>query len=85
MEEWTPELRDQLIAILGTPIDSPDLEGLIRKAVALADQIRNGIDVDGNEQVEPVPGEGGATTAYEHSYYMADMVIVSGAGQFPQP
>jgi hypothetical protein len=78
MGEGTPQLRDQLMAILGTPLDSPDLEGMIRKAVSLADQIRNGIDVDGNEHVEPVPGEGGATTAYEHTYYMADMVIVPG-------
>ena len=74
--EWTPQLRDQLTAILGTPADSPDLEGMIRKTVALADKIRNGIDVNGNEHVEPVAGEGGAVTAYEHAYYMADMVIV---------
>jgi hypothetical protein len=79
MSEWTPELRDQLTTILRTPLDSPDLEGMIRKAVALADKIRNGIDVDGDEKVEPIPGEGGAVTAYEHAYYMADMVIVPGA------
>jgi tRNA A-37 threonylcarbamoyl transferase component Bud32 len=83
--EWTPELRDQLTAILGSPMDSPDLEGLIRKAVALADKIRNGIDVNGNESVEPVAGEGGAVTAYEHAYYMADMVIVPGTNQLPPP
>ena len=74
--EWTPQLRDQLMAILSTAMDSPDLEGRIREAVALADKIRNGIDVNGNESVEPVAGEGGAVTAYEHAYYMADMVIV---------
>jgi hypothetical protein len=83
--EWTPQLRDQLMAILGTPMDSPDLEGMIREAVALADKIRNGIDVNGDENVEPAPGEGGAVTAYEHSYYMADMVIVPGANQLPRP
>jgi tRNA A-37 threonylcarbamoyl transferase component Bud32 len=83
--EWTPQLRDLLTAILGTPLDSPELEGMIREAVALADTIRNGIDVNGNESVEPAPGEGGAITAYEHSYYMADMVIVPGANQPPSP
>jgi hypothetical protein len=83
--EWTPQLRDQLTAILGTPIDSADLEGLIHQAVALADKIRNGIDVNGNEHVEPVAGEGGAVTAYEHSYYMADMVIVPGETRLSRP
>jgi hypothetical protein len=29
-------------------------------------QIRAGIDLNGNEKVEPVLGEGGALTAYEH-------------------
>ncbi|HET8564262.1 MAG TPA: protein kinase, partial [Candidatus Binatia bacterium] len=85
LEEWTLQLHDQLTAILGTPFDSPDLEGRIRVAVALADQIRNGIDVNGDEKIEPIPGEGGFATAYEHAYYMADMVILPGAGQTPTP
>jgi hypothetical protein len=83
LDGWTAELRDQLRAILNTPFDSPELEGMVREAVALADKIRNGIDVNGNEKIEPIPGEGGAATAYEHAYYMADMVIVPGAGQPP--
>jgi tRNA A-37 threonylcarbamoyl transferase component Bud32 len=80
---WTPQLRDQLRAILNASFDSPELEGMIREAVALADRIRNGIDVNGNENIEPVSGEGGAVTAYEHAYYMADMVIVPRASQPP--
>jgi hypothetical protein len=83
--EWTPQLGDQLTAILATPMDSPDLEGMIHEAVALADKIRNGIDVNGDENVSPVAGEGGAVTAYEHSYYMADMVIVPGTNPLPSP
>lgn len=83
--EWAPQLRDQLIAILGTPFDSPDLEGMIREAVAVADKIRNGIDINGNENVEPIAGEGGAITAYEHAYYMADIVIIPSASQIPTP
>ncbi|HJR80350.1 MAG TPA: protein kinase [Anaerolineales bacterium] len=83
--EWTPQLRDQLSAILNTPFDSPELEGMIREAVALADKIRSGIDINGNEKVEPAPGEGGATTAYEHAYYMADIAIVPGEDQSITP
>src|SRR5688572_10194267 len=83
LDRWTPQLRDQLTAILNASFDSPDLEGMIREAVALADKIRNGIDVNGNESIEPVPGEGGALTAYEHAYYMADMAILPGASSSP--
>lgn len=83
LDVWTTQLRDQLKAILNTSFDSPELEGMIREAVALADKIRNGIDVNGDEKIEPIPGEGGAVTAYEHAYYMADMAIVPGANQSP--
>jgi hypothetical protein len=83
LDGWTVELRDRLSAILNTAFDSPELEGMVREAVALADKIRSGIDVNGNEKIEPVPGEGGALTAYEHAYYMADIVIVPGASQPP--
>jgi hypothetical protein len=83
LDLWTAQLRDQLRAILNTSFDAPELEGMIREAVALADKIRNGIDVNGNEQIEPIPGEGGAVTAHEHAYYMADMDIVPGASQPP--
>jgi len=76
ISEWTPQLRNQLVAILESPFDLPELEGMIRNAVALADKIRNGIDRNGDENVEPISGEGGAITAYEHVYYMADMVIL---------
>ncbi len=83
LDGWTAQLRDQLTAILNTSFDSPELEGMVREAVALADKVRNGIDVNGNENIEPVSGEGGAVTAYEHAYYMADMAIVPGASQAP--
>lgn len=76
LDGWTAQLGDQLRAIQNASFDSPEMEGMIREAVALADKIRNGIDINGNEKIEPVPGEGGAVTAYEHTYYMADMVIV---------
>jgi hypothetical protein len=73
--EWTPQLRDQLIAILESPPDT-SVESMVRQAVALTNQIRNGIDLNGNENIEPIPGEGGVTTAYQHAYYMADMQIL---------
>ena len=51
----------------------------------MADRIVKGVDLDGNERVDPIPGEGGAATAYEHAYYMANMEILVGANQVMQP
>lgn len=82
--DWTAQLRTQLIEIIENP-SSPDREGWIRQAVAMAGQIRDGLDIDGNEKVEPIPGEGGVLTAYEHSYYMADMLIPAAENQTPRP
>ncbi|HJS20337.1 MAG TPA: serine/threonine-protein kinase [Anaerolineales bacterium] len=82
--QWTPMLRDQLILILQTPL-SPEMEDTVRNAVALANQIQDGIDVDGNENIEPIPDEGGATTAYEHAYYMADILIPATSDGTPVP
>ena len=84
LSDWTAQLRAQLLEIIQNP-SNPDREGLIRQAVALANQIRAGIDVDGNERVEPIPGEGGALTAYEHAYYMADMLILPAGEQTTSP
>ncbi|MCK7480794.1 MAG: hypothetical protein M0C28_28935 [Candidatus Moduliflexus flocculans] len=74
VSEWTPQLQDQLIAVIEAP-SLEEAENAIRQAVVLANQIRNGIDVNGNENIEPIPGEGGAMTAYDHSYYMADISL----------
>jgi len=76
ISEWTPTLRDQLILIMQTPFNA-SMEGMVRNSVALANQIQNGFDANGNESIEPIPGEGGASTAYEHSYYMADLQILA--------
>lgn len=75
VSNWTAELRAQLIDIIQNP-SSPDREGKIRQAVATTNQIRLGVDVNGNEAIEPISSEGGAVTAYEHAYYMADMEIL---------
>jgi hypothetical protein len=75
ISEWAPQLRDQLIAVLEAPSGSSEIGGMIRQAVVLANQMLSGVDINGNENIEPIPGEGGALTAYDHSYYMADIVV----------
>lgn len=84
LETWTPELRDLALNIVRVP-ESQDVGTDLRRAVALANQMLNGIDIDGNESVDPVPGEGGAITAFEHAGYMADMPILEGENRSPTP
>jgi hypothetical protein len=74
LEDWTPQLRDLVKQILGSPFE-PAMGGLVRQAVALSDTILLGTDLNGNERIEAIAGEGGAQTAYQHALYMADMVI----------
>jgi len=63
--------------------EGANIEADVRTAVTLANQILNGLDTNGNEIIEPIAGEGGALTAYQHAYYMADMPILPGKNQMP--
>lgn len=74
LEEWAPQLRDLIKQILSSPFDA-GMEEPIRQAIALADEVLLGTDLDGDESIEPIPGEGGAETAYQHAFYMADIPI----------
>jgi serine/threonine-protein kinase len=84
VERWSVELRDLILSVLQNPSDDSTRAALV-KIVALADQIVSGVDLDGNERVDPVAGEGGALTVFEHAYYMADMEILFGANQLMPP
>jgi hypothetical protein len=75
IEQWTPELRDLMIELQSSSAFGPDTEALLRQAGVLSGRILNGIDLNGNELIEPIPGEGGVQTAYEHACYMADISI----------
>ncbi len=84
LENWTPALRDLALNI-ARAAENQDVEADLREAVTLANRMLNGIDVDGNESVDPIEGEGGARTAFEHAGYMSDMPILPGEDQMPSP
>lgn len=84
IEGWAAQLRDVAKRILESPTGQIS-ESDIRLLVSLANQIHDGVDLDGNESVDPVEGEGGAVTAFGHAEYMADMQILSGVNQLPPP
>jgi serine/threonine protein kinase len=84
VEDWATQLRDIAIRIAQSK-PGDNVEADVRSAAILADHILNGIDINGNEAVEPIPGEGGALTAYEHAAYMSDMPILAGRDRIPSP
>ncbi len=75
LAQWAPQLRESVLAILTSPVGS-DLTQPIQDSVTLADQILNGVDLDGNEVIDRVIGECGALTTYESAYFMADMHLI---------
>jgi plastocyanin len=46
-----------------------------QKIVALAHQMIDGVDLNGDEQISPIPGEGGVLTAYQHAQLMAGIEL----------
>ena len=84
VEAWATLLRDIAIRVAEGKSGKNE-EADIHFAAILANQMLNGVDIDGNETIDPIPGEGGAITAYEHAEYMSDMQIVQGKDQAPAP
>jgi hypothetical protein len=74
LAQWTPELQDMMTAILAAN-DPADVKLKVANAVALATKMLHGIDADTNGAVDPILGEGGAQTAYDQAYHMADMPL----------
>jgi hypothetical protein len=75
MAQWVPQLRERVLTVLNSTSLS-DMDTPVRDSVALANQLLNGLDQDDNGKIDPAPGEGGMRTAYEYSYYMADMPLL---------
>jgi serine/threonine protein kinase len=75
LARWTPQLRDQLLAILNASTLS-DMDLAVKGSAALADQMLNGIDRDEDGTIETVAEECGVNAAYEATYRMADMPLL---------
>lgn len=84
MNGWAAQLLEKALLLQSMPLNS-DMAPLIAEMKTLSDQIISGVDSNGNQLIEPIPGEGGATTAYEYAYYMAEMPLLLGAQRIPEP
>lgn len=58
-----------------------DTQQDVLAVLALAQQAIQGIDVNLDEQVGPIPGEGGVLTAYQHAQLMAAIPLTPGAAE----
>jgi len=84
MQGWSEQLLEKAIQLQGMDF-GPEMEPIILEMQFLAQENLLGTDSNKNEQIEPIAGEGGATTARDHAYYMAMMQILPGANQMPPP
>jgi hypothetical protein len=75
LAQEVPQLRERVLTILNSASFS-DMDKPVHDAVALADQMLNGIDQDEDGEIEPLSGECGVLTAYQYAYYMADMPLL---------
>ncbi|MBI5351417.1 MAG: protein kinase [Chloroflexi bacterium] len=84
MKGWSEQLLKKILELQSMPFGA-DMEPVIAEIKILSDHIISGTDTNGNKKIEPVTGEGGATTAYEYAYYMADMPLLPGLHRIPPP
>jgi serine/threonine protein kinase len=48
---------------------------LAEQALALYDELQNGLDINGNQSVEPIQGEGGLLLLVQHTGYLANIEV----------
>jgi serine/threonine protein kinase len=84
MTGWTEQLLEKALKLQQMPFGS-EMEPLVKEMTALSAQIISGIDSNGNGLIEPIVGEGGADTAYDFAYFMAEMPLLPGAHRIPPP
>ena len=72
---WIPQVRKLLLTIVTSTIEA-EVRRSIDDLVKVADQLLQGIDLEGDGNVDIIPGECGAGLAYENAYSMADMPLL---------
>jgi hypothetical protein len=61
------------------------MESTVAEMQLLSHHVLFGVDTNGNGLIEPIIGEGGGVTAYENSYSMAEMPLLTGRHRIPLP
>jgi len=82
MDGWTKQILP-LALQLNEMSTGPEMEPIIEQLTVLGDSLVNGVDVDGDGIIDPVPGECGAGLAYEAGWYFADFPVLIGPNRTP--
>jgi hypothetical protein len=82
MQGWTNEILDLALQLNETPF-GPEMGPIIIQLSTLGKNLVEGVDLNENGIIDPVTGECGADTAYDHAYYMADLQILPGPNRIP--
>ena len=67
---WAEQLNAKALALVEVQ-DIDAARALFEEMQLLADALLEGVDADGDGQVEPIPGEGTIFTAYQHAQFAA--------------
>jgi hypothetical protein len=75
MKGWITTIDNDAQSLLNNPTD----KAKVQEIVTLANHAFNGFDANGDGSIDPIPGEGGAVTAYFHGQLMATLVLAPGS------
>ena len=73
IQGWVTTVDQDALALLA----HPDHDSNVQEMLTLSDHAYHGVDINSDEQIDPVPGEGGAITAYIHGQLMATLTLVA--------
>ena len=74
MNGWLTKIDQDALILRTHPTDVSKVEEIMR----LADYVYHGVDVNGDGQIAPIPGEAGAITAFEQGQLIATLSLNSG-------
>jgi serine/threonine protein kinase len=72
---WVTSIEQDALHLRGDPADLAAVQEIVR----LADNAYHGVDVNSDGQIDPVPGEAGALTAYLQGQLMATLSLTPSA------
>jgi hypothetical protein len=75
MKGWITTVEQDALALLNDPTNTTK----VQEVVTLSNHTLNGVDTNGDGSIDPVPGEGGAATAYYHAQLTAALVLAPGS------
>lgn len=71
---WVTTIRDRSLAVL--KVTTTDAAApMVQEISTLANQVLNGVDVNGDGIILPIPGSGGVVTSYQHAQLMGSIPL----------